>query len=550
MLLEEGVARKGCSLVAETRRPGVRTAISPAAHRHGYFFVGLGVAIALTAFAVDIATPPGVAVGVFPYFLVVLLTAWMPWRLSPLVALLGCSALTLIGYAMIEGVPGPIILINRLFIIFAMAIMTFLVMLRNKADRALADQRAGLEHLVVERTAELSERNVALEREIESRQRSCAALEVRERQFSRLVEFAPTPVLILSRDAEKIIYANPEARRVLELDPSDFGQRELTDYLVKPEEALQIRDALQENPGTTHTAFTFSLVDGNPMEATILHAPVEFRGSAAFCVMLHDVSQHLAAIRELKQAKRQAEAASAAKSRFLANMSHELRTPLNAIIGFSDVMLKEIHGPLGSGHYAEYCRDIHDSGHYLLNLLQSVLEESQLEDGSYHLREQVVAVAEVVRRAVHMIRTEAAKSKIEIVLNCAPMLSDLRCDPLALQQIVLNLMSNAVKFSPDGSIIKVKLWETGGAIRLQVLDHGVGIAAEELETVLRPFERGAETHNSGVSGVGLGLSISKALVELHDAEMTISSAPGDGTAITISFPAARSYPRQNAALSE
>ena len=161
---------------------------------------------------------------------------------------------------MIEGVPGPIILINRLFIIFAMAIMTFLVMLRNKADRALADQRAGLEHLVVERTAELSERNAALEREIESRQRSCAALEVRERQFSRLVEFAPTPVLILSRDAEKIIYANPEARRVLELDPSDFGQRELTDYLVKPEEALQIRDALQENPGTRSLTVTLSTV--------------------------------------------------------------------------------------------------------------------------------------------------------------------------------------------------------------------------------------------------------------------------------------------------
>lgn len=516
-----------------------------AERRHGYFFAGLGCAIALTAFVIDIATPPGVAAGVFPYFLVILLTAWMPWRRSPLVALLGCSALTLVGYAMIDGSLGPIVLINRVFIIFAMAIMTVLVVMRNKADRALADHRVWLEDLVVERTAELSDRNLALEREIDSRRRSCAALEVRERQFSRLVEIAPTPVLVLSGDAEKIIYANPEARKVLQLDPSDFGRRYFSDCLANPRDAVELRKALQDgNLGTTHTAFAFALVDGSLMEATILHAAIEFRGAAACCVILHDVSRHLATIRELKQAKFQAESASAAKSRFLANMSHELRTPLNAIIGFSDAMLTEIHGPLSSTHYVDYCRDIHDSGHYLLSLLQSVLEESQLEGGNYHLHEKVVAVAEIVQRAVHMIRAEAEKSRIEIVLSCAPMLPDLRCDPVALQQILLNLLSNSVKFSPDGSIVKVRLWEMGGAIRLQVLDHGVGISADELETVLLPFERGAKSHDSGISGVGLGLSISKALVELHDASMTIESVPADGTAITIEFPAARCQRRQ------
>lgn len=511
-----------------------------AGRRHGYLFAGLGCVIALTAFVIDIATPPGVAAGVFPYFLVVLLTAWMPWRSAPLVVLFGCSLLTLIGYVAIEGSPHSITLINRIFIIFGMLAMTLLVMLRNKSDRALADHHARLEHLVAERAAELSERNAALEREIDTRQRSCAALEVRERQFFELVEIAPAAVLVLSGENEKIIYANPEARTILQFDPSDFGRRELADCLMDSNDAPALRNEILGKPGTTHAAFRFATIDGKSMEAAIMHARVEFRGAESFCIMLHDVSPHLAAIRELKQAKRQAEAASAAKTRFLANMSHELRTPLNAIIGFSDVMRKEIHGPLGSARYAEYCRDIRDSGHYLLNLLQSVLEESQLEDGSYHLHEDVVAVTEVVQRAVHMIRADAEKSKIEIVSSCVPGLPDLHCDPRALQQIILNLLSNAIKFSPDGSIVKILLWEKDGGIRLQVVDHGIGISADELDMVRLPFERGADIHDSGVSGVGLGLSICQALVELHDARMTIESTPGNGTSITILFPAERS----------
>ncbi len=531
-------------MVAEiTSGQRVATAQPVAGRRQGYLFAVLGAAIALVAFVIDITTPPGVAAGVFPYFLVVLLTAWMPWRFAPLIVLLGCSALTLVGYAAIDGTPHPITLVNRIFIILAMVVMTLLVMLRNKAEKALVDHHAWLEHLVVERTAELGERDAALEREIDTRQRSCAALEVRERQFFEMVEIAPAAVLVLSRENGKIIYANPEARTILQLDPSDFGRRELADCLMDSKDAAALRDEILGKPGTTRAAFTFATVNGKRMEAAIMHARVEFRGAEAFCIMLHDVSPHLAAIRELKQAKRQAEAASAAKTRFLANMSHELRTPLNAIIGFSDVMRKEIHGPLGSARYAEYCRDIRDSGHYLLNLLQSVLEESQLEDGSYHLHENVVVVTEVVQRAVHIIRGEAEKSKIEIVQNCTPTLPDLYCDPVALQQIILNLLSNAVKFSPDGSIVKIRLWAEDGGIRLQIVDHGIGISADELDMVRLPFERGADIHVSGVSGVGLGLSICQALVELHKARMTIESAPGSGTSITVLFPAERSRPR-------
>ncbi|RFB78424.1 PAS domain-containing sensor histidine kinase [Methylovirgula sp. 4M-Z18] len=254
-------------------------------------------------------------------------------------------------------------------------------------------------------------------------------------------------------------------------------------------------------------------------------------------------AQQLAELAEqyLEQ-KGQAEAANRAKSEFLANMSHELRTPLNAIIGFSELMGGEVFGPLGSSKYVDYCKDIRESGAYLLTMISDVLDMARLDAGRVKLDIAPLATDDVVSTAVETIRPQAAAKHIGISIEQAPGVT-VHADAQALGRILHTLLRNAVKFSPDGSDIQIVTRMRDGELTISVEDHGPGIAEEDISRLGRPFEQVSNTMENGMKGSGLGLGIAKSLAELHGGKLQIQSAPNQGTRVTLRIP----QPRKQAA---
>jgi two-component system cell cycle sensor histidine kinase PleC len=240
--------------------------------------------------------------------------------------------------------------------------------------------------------------------------------------------------------------------------------------------------------------------------------------------------------RKYEAEKLRAEAANQAKSEFLANMSHELRTPLNAINGFSEIMLAEMFGALGDARYKDYARDILNSGQHLLALINDILDMSKIEAGKMSLRFEAVALSEVADEAVRLVRTRAEEAGLTLTLEM-PELSDVEADYRAVKQVLLNLLSNAVKFTPHGGRVSVTAEPMGAErVRISVQDTGIGIAPEDLERLARPFEQIESQHAKTQQGTGLGLALSKALLEMHGGALELASAPGQGTVASFSLP--------------
>ena len=243
--------------------------------------------------------------------------------------------------------------------------------------------------------------------------------------------------------------------------------------------------------------------------------------------------------RKYEAEKVRAEAANQAKSEFLANMSHELRTPLNAINGFSEIMLTEMFGPLGDRRYRDYAQDILNSGQHLLALINDIMDMSKIEAGKMKLNFEPVSLGDVVEEAARIVRHRAEAAGLALSLDsaAAPVIE---ADERALKQVMLNLLSNAVKFTPRGGDIAVAVeGSDGDLVRVSVRDTGIGIAPEDMARLGRPFEQIESQQAKTHQGTGLGLALSKALVELHAGELGIESAPGKGTTVTFSLPVRR-----------
>jgi two-component system cell cycle sensor histidine kinase PleC len=233
--------------------------------------------------------------------------------------------------------------------------------------------------------------------------------------------------------------------------------------------------------------------------------------------------------------KTRAEEANQAKSKFLANMSHELRTPLNAIIGFSEIMESGMFGPIGTPKYGEYCRDIHQSGQYLLDVINDILDMSKIEAGRIRLDLEEVRLGRFLNDAMRVVSARADDKKITLVPDTAHGIR-LKADHRLLKQIVLNLLSNAVKFTPEGGRIIVRARAGAGRVRIAIVDTGIGIPKEALAKLGRPFEQVESQLTKSHQGSGLGLAIAKSLTELHGGTIRIRSTPGKGTIVLLRLP--------------
>jgi len=240
------------------------------------------------------------------------------------------------------------------------------------------------------------------------------------------------------------------------------------------------------------------------------------------------------------EARRRAEAANIAKSRFLAQMSHELRTPLNAILGFSEVMKGEIFGPHGVPAYKDYAADIHNSGVHLLNLINEILDLSRIEAGRYELNEEAVSLARVVEDCHHLLKLRASNRGITIHELFEPDMPRLWANERAVRQICLNLLSNGIKFTPQGGEIWLKAgWTASGGQYMSVKDTGPGIPDEEIPVVLASFGQGSNSIKSAEQGAGLGLPIAKNLIDLHGGTFALKSKLRIGTEVIVTFPPER-----------
>ncbi len=248
--------------------------------------------------------------------------------------------------------------------------------------------------------------------------------------------------------------------------------------------------------------------------------------------------------RELRSAKRQAETANRTKSEFLAMMSHELRTPLNAVIGFAEVISGEFIGPMGNERYRRYAEDILVSGTHLLSLINDVLDLSKIEANKFELHEEDLDVAEICAEIQAIFKPNTISASLELRYQVPANLPRFRGDQRAFRQILINLLSNAVKFTPAGGSVSLKCEMDGqGRLVVTVADSGIGIAADDLATVFEPFKQVDSTLARKYEGTGLGLPLTKRLVEMHDGTMEIESQLGQGTIVRMFFASTRVVPQ-------
>jgi cell cycle sensor histidine kinase DivJ len=271
------------------------------------------------------------------------------------------------------------------------------------------------------------------------------------------------------------------------------------------------------------------------------HYDVEFLradGDREVMALIRENGEVAALRAEIAAVAEQADSNEVAKNRFLAAVSHELRTPLNAILGFSDMLAHEMFGPFADPRQKEYVGLIHESGNHLLSVVNSILDVSKIESGAYSIHPEPFAFADAVEMCRSMMAHQAAAKSVSLRIALATGVEEICGDRRAIQQILINLVSNAVKFTPEGGSVVIGARRAGPRLRFWVSDTGIGIAPDDLKRLGQPFTQVQNEYTRQFEGAGLGLSLVKGLVVLHDGTMAIESAPGDGTTVTVTVPVA------------
>jgi cell cycle sensor histidine kinase DivJ len=257
---------------------------------------------------------------------------------------------------------------------------------------------------------------------------------------------------------------------------------------------------------------------------------------AGIVAVTRDISDSKAQEAELMRTRDEAESSSRAKTLFLANMSHELRTPLNAVIGFSEILSRELFGALGEARYRDYARLIHESGEHLLNVVNDILDMSKIEAGKFKIVKEPFDVASLVNSCSEIMRHTAEKKGIALLVDVAPGIPELLADKRACKQMLLNVLSNAIKFTDAGGWVRLSARADTDSVQLIVADNGIGIAEQDLPKLGNPFVQADNSYDRSYDGAGLGLSVVKGLARLHGGSLEIASTLGQGTTACIVLP--------------
>jgi PAS domain S-box-containing protein len=368
--------------------------------------------------------------------------------------------------------------------------------------------------------------------------------QIEQSGLGTILDTATDGVVLLDRSG-LVVSANRSAETLFGYGTNELTGRALSDLLA-PECAEAAYDPLDGILGDRAAGSLRSgrEVVGRPRRGGPLHLFMTVGrisdGTDTLCVAFRDITRWKRAEAELTQAKRQAERASSAKSDFLARVSHEIRTPLNAIIGFSEIMMEERFGPMGNERYREYLKDIHASGGHLLSLINDLLDLSKIEAGKLELTFANVSLNDLTQQCVAIMQPQANRERVLIRTSLPPTLPQVVADARSVRQIVLNLLSNSIKFThAGGQVIVSTLLNDNGEVALRVRDTGIGMSEQDLVTALEPFRQIATSVREISAGTGLGLPLTKALAEANRASFTIKSAPKAGTLVEIAFPGSR-----------
>ena len=352
----------------------------------------------------------------------------------------------------------------------------------------------------------------------------------------RVVEISPDGLVIVNPGG-MIQSVNSAAERILGKPADLLIGRNLASTI-----GGELPAPSNAEPGAADIAIerVFEAGSGERLTVQITLCTVPGEPDGTVVAILRDITDIRRREAEMRRARDLAETASRSKTQFLANMSHELRTPLNAIIGFSEVMRAEMLGPLGTTRYRDYSGDIHDSASHLLAIINDILDISSIEIGNQRLSEEWVRPADVCRSVFALLGDKARGAGIALELNCEAAVPRIRTDRRMLMQMLINLIANAIKFSPRKSQVTLDVRTLpDGRVKLSVTDKGIGIAAADLERVKLPFEQVEGVLARKHDGVGLGLSLVKSMIDLHNGVFELESALGVGTQASLIFPAER-----------
>jgi PAS domain S-box-containing protein len=391
---------------------------------------------------------------------------------------------------------------------------------------------------------QLKERASSLEEQIAvEEQRHRDALRHSHELLMRVIDAVPVLVSATDRDGRYVFVNDFYARHIGRPVASIVGLTPVSVGDAPEARAAMERDrriiAGLDPPGSFEEAIVLPSGESRVLLTTkALLRDHDNRPSLVVTASL-DITDRKEAELALVAAKEEAELASRSKTEFLANMSHELRTPLNAIIGFSQVMADEVLGPLGSARYAGYARDIASSAQHLLGIISDILDVSKLEAGKVELDDDEVDVGQMSRDILHLVVERARALELALEIEVAPDLPRLRADALKLKQVLLNLITNAIKFSHPGGRVLIRGAMAEDGMRIEVVDHGIGMDEAEIETAITRFGQVASTWNRKHPGTGLGLPLAIGLVKLHGGRLLILSEKGVGTTVTVCLPMER-----------
>ena len=341
--------------------------------------------------------------------------------------------------------------------------------------------------------------------------------------------------------------ANPAAERMLGQRAGQIAGQHFFDVIATTSHQPPIHSLSRMVYADRPSQVELTRPDGTTLIADVALTRLPDQPNAAFVALLHDVTDMKMREAELRAARDQAEAASNSKSQFLANMSHELRTPLNAVIGFSEIMKTELLGPIGTETYRGYSHSIYDSAKHLLGIINDILDISSIESGSPRLHEGIHEPEQICQSVVALVAGRAEVAQVKLAVAVDPETDLLYADGRMMKQMLINLVSNAIKFSPKGGSIEIRVTPAGptphGGVVFAVADAGIGIAKEDIPRILKPFEQVETAFARNFDGVGLGLPLVNSMARLHGATLTIESELNIGTMVSILFPAARTRPR-------